>query len=93
MLYPALKRCFDLVMAGLGLLLLLCLPLLLGHVMRLLDVSLVSFTRVVIGWLGHPFRIHEFVSVVFGADKLDTSFTKEGGDLRMHSICRLLFAV
>ncbi len=93
MLYPALKRCFDLVMAGLGLLLLLCMRRLLGQVVRLLDGSLVSFTSVGIAWLGHPLSIHEFVSVVFGTDKCDTSFTKESGDLRMHSISRLLFAV
>ena len=90
MLYPVLKRFFDMVMTGLGPVLLLPMRLLLGHVMKLLDGGFVSCTKVRIGWFGHPFRIHEFVSVVFDADKFGPSFTKES-DPRTNWIGQPLF--
>lgn len=54
MLYPVLKRLFDLVMAGLGLLLLLPMGLLIALLVKLSDGGPVFYTQIRIARLGEP---------------------------------------
>lgn len=89
MLYPALKRCFDLVMAGLGLLLLLPMGLLIALVIKLSDGGPVFYAQIRVGRFGRPFQIRKFRSMVRDADKVGLPVTKEG-DPRITRIGRFL---
>ncbi|NOS71960.1 MAG: hypothetical protein HOP33_18790 [Verrucomicrobia bacterium] len=89
MLYPALKRCFDLVMAGLGLLLLLPMGLLIALVIKLSDGGPVFYAQIRVGRFGRPFQIRKFRSMVRDADKAGLPVTKEG-DPRITRIGRFL---
>ena len=89
MCYPVLKRWFDLVMAGLGLLLLLPLGLLIALIIKLSDGGPVFYNQRRIGQFGRPFPIRKFRSMVVNAEKLGLPVTPEG-DPRITWMGRLL---
>lgn len=89
MCYPVLKRLFDVVTAGLGLLLLLPLGLLIALIIKLSDGGPVFYTQRRIGQFGRPFPIRKFRSMVVNAEKLGLPVTPEG-DPRVTWMGRLL---
>ena len=89
MFYPAAKRLFDIICAGLGLLILLPAGLLIALAIKLTDRGPVFYRQTRIGQFGKPFRIWKFRSMVVNADRMGGSITSEG-DSRITWIGRFL---
>jgi lipopolysaccharide/colanic/teichoic acid biosynthesis glycosyltransferase len=89
LLYPILKRVFDVVMASLGLLLLVPVGVAIALFVKLSDGGPIFYTQVRIGRFGRPFQIRKFRSMVVNADKIGLPVTKEE-DPRITWIGRLL---
>jgi len=87
--YPVSKRFFDVLFAGLGLLLLLPLGLLIALCVKLSDGGPVFYTQARIGQSGRPFRIRKFRSMVCHADTLGLPVTG-GKDPRVTCLGRIL---
>lgn len=77
MFYQGLKRAFDIVFAGFGLLVLWPVGLLIGLLIKLTSRGPVFYGQTRIGQFGRPFRIWKFRSMVVNADKLGVPLTKE----------------
>ena len=89
MWYAVSKRLFDIVCAGLGLLVLAPMGLLIAILIKLSDGSPVFYRQTRIGQFGKPFRIWKFRSMVVNADKIGVSVTKDQ-DPRITRIGRFL---
>jgi lipopolysaccharide/colanic/teichoic acid biosynthesis glycosyltransferase len=72
-----LKRAFDVLLAGLGLLVLWPVWLLIGLLIKLSDGGPVLYGQRRIGQFGKPFHIWKFRSMVINADKLGVPLTSE----------------
>lgn len=89
MSYPILKRLFDVVLAGIGLLLLIPAAGLIALFVKLSDGGPVFYTQIRIGQFGRPFRIRKFRSMVLDAERLGLPVTKEE-DPRITRVGRFL---
>jgi lipopolysaccharide/colanic/teichoic acid biosynthesis glycosyltransferase len=89
MWYAASKRLFDIVCAGIGLVVLLPLGLLIGFLIKLSDRGPILYSQIRIGQFGKPFRIWKFRSMVVNAEKMGVPITKDG-DPRITWIGRFL---
>ena len=83
------KRIFDLMVSGLGLVSLSPLLLILAALVKLNDGGPVFYKQERIGWHGQPFRIWKFRSMRVTADKVGLSIT-QSGDPRITRIGKLL---
>lgn len=84
-----LKRLFDLLCSGLGLLLLAPLFLVVALIIKLRDNGPVFYKQQRIGYRGRPFRMWKFRTMVVNADKIGMSLTV-GRDPRITPIGHLL---
>jgi lipopolysaccharide/colanic/teichoic acid biosynthesis glycosyltransferase len=89
MLYPTVKRLFDVCLAGFGLLFLLPCFLLVAILIKLTDRGPVFYRQNRIGRFGLPFQIWKFRTMVVGAEKMGALVTQTN-DPRMTRIGRLL---
>jgi lipopolysaccharide/colanic/teichoic acid biosynthesis glycosyltransferase len=89
MMYPTVKRVFDVCLAGAGLLLVLPCFAVVAIVVKLTDRGPVFYRQTRIGRHGKPFTIWKFRTMVVGAEKIGALVT-EGGDPRMTAIGRVL---
>jgi lipopolysaccharide/colanic/teichoic acid biosynthesis glycosyltransferase len=89
MLYPAVKRLFDICLAGFGLLVLLPCFALVALLMKLTDRGPVFYRQTRIGHFGRPFQIWKFRTMVVGAEKMGALVTHQH-DPRMTRIGRIL---
>ena len=80
---------FDLLIAGVGLLILWPLGLIIGLAIKISDGGPVFYGQTRIGQFGRPFRIWKFRSMVVGADKIGACLTQEQ-DPRITRVGRLL---
>jgi lipopolysaccharide/colanic/teichoic acid biosynthesis glycosyltransferase len=87
--YLALKRLFDVVFAGLGIVVLLPFGLLIGLSIKLADWGPVFYAQTRIGQGGRPFRIRKFRSMVVNAEALGLPVT-QGEDRRITRVGRWL---
>jgi lipopolysaccharide/colanic/teichoic acid biosynthesis glycosyltransferase len=83
------KRLFDIICAGLGLLVLSPLGVLIALLIKLSDRGPVFYSQTRIGQFGKPFRIWKFRSMVVNADKMGAHITKDK-DPRITRIGRFL---
>ena len=83
------KRAFDLILSSLGLVLLAPLLAALALLVKLETRGPVFYRGVRTGWLGKPFRIFKFRTMVENAEKLGGSSTPED-DPRVTRVGRLL---
>jgi lipopolysaccharide/colanic/teichoic acid biosynthesis glycosyltransferase len=72
-----LKRAFDILCSGVGLLVLWPVGLLIGLLIKLTGGGPIFYGQTRIGRFGKPFRIWKFRSMVVNADKLGVPLTKE----------------
>ncbi len=89
MFYIFLKRPFDCVCSGVGLLLLLPVGLVAGLLIKLCDGGPIFYSQIRIGQFGVPFRIWKFRTMVVNAERLGPGITKDG-DPRIIRIGRFL---
>ena len=89
MLYPTVKRLFDICLAGLGLLVLLPCFVLVALLIKLSDRGPVFYRQSRVGQFGRPFQIWKFRTMVVGAEKMGALVT-ETNDSRMTAVGRLL---
>jgi lipopolysaccharide/colanic/teichoic acid biosynthesis glycosyltransferase len=89
MMYPVLKRLFDIVFSIVGLVLVSPLILLVALLMKLTDSGPVFYGQVRIGRYGIPFKIWKFRSMVVGAEKMGALVTQQE-DPRMTPLGRRL---
>src|SRR5215471_5258278 len=89
MLYPTVKRLFDICLAGFGLLILLPCFVLVALLIKLTDRGAVFYRQTRIGRFGRPFQIWKFRTMVDGAEKMGALVT-ETNDPRMTAIGRFL---
>jgi lipopolysaccharide/colanic/teichoic acid biosynthesis glycosyltransferase len=89
MLYPTVKRLFDICLAGFGLLILLPCFLLVAVLIKLTSRGSVFYRQTRIGQFGLPFQIWKFRTMVVGAEKMGALVTQTN-DPRMTRIGRLL---
>jgi lipopolysaccharide/colanic/teichoic acid biosynthesis glycosyltransferase len=89
MLYPTVKRLFDICLAGFGLLVLLPCFALVALLMKLTDRGPVFYRQTRIGRFGRPFQIWKFRTMVVGAEKIGALVTHQH-DPRMTRIGRIL---
>ena len=89
MVYPVLKRLFDIFFSALGLLFVAPLLLLVALVMKLTDSGPVFYRQARIGRFGVPFQIWKIRTMVAGAETLGPLIT-QAKDPRMTRIGRLL---
>jgi lipopolysaccharide/colanic/teichoic acid biosynthesis glycosyltransferase len=75
--HQRLKRAFDILCSGVGLLALWPVGLLIGLLIKLTDRGPIFYGQTRIGQFGKPFRIWKFRSMVVNADKLGVPLTKE----------------
>ena len=87
--YPKLKRAFDVICSGVGLLVLLPPGLLIALLIKLSDGGPVFYGQKRIGRFGKPFRIWKFRSMVVNADKMGVPLTRDQ-DPRITGIGRFL---
>ena len=85
------KRIFDLLVSGLGLLILWPVFLAVAALIKITDGGPVFYRQERVGRYGRPFRIWKFRSMRVGADRLGPSITSRG-DPRITSIGRILRA-
>jgi len=83
------KRCYDIVLSGLGLLLLLPLLAILGGAVKAGDWGPVFYRQIRIGRYGRPFRICKFRTMRQGSDREGLVITA-AGDARVTSVGRWL---
>lgn len=89
MSYPVLKRLFDVIFAGFGLLVLVPVGLIVGLLIKFSDGGPVFYTQTRIGQGGRLFHIRKFRSMVLNADKIGLAVTRDE-DPRITRIGRLL---
>jgi lipopolysaccharide/colanic/teichoic acid biosynthesis glycosyltransferase len=89
MWYAASKRLFDIVCAGVGLLVLLPVGLLIALLIKLSDGGPIFYRQTRIGQFAKPFHIWKFRSMVVNADKIGMPLTKDE-DARITWIGRFL---
>lgn len=89
MLYPTVKRLFDVCLAVFGLLILLPCFLLVAILIKLTDRGPVFYRQNRIGRFGLPFQIWKFRTMVVGAEKMGALVTKTN-DPRMTRFGRFL---
>src|SRR5215472_3011097 len=89
MSYPAVKRLFDIFVAGLGLVLGLPWFALVALLMKLSDRGPVFYKQIRIGRFGRPFQIWKFRTMVVGAGKMGPLVTQTH-DPRVTRIGRIL---
>jgi len=89
MLYPTVKRVFDICLAGVGLLLVLPFLVVLAVLVKMTDRGPIFYRQTRIGRHGKPFTIWKFRTMVVGAEKIGALVT-EGLDPRMTAIGRVL---
>ena len=75
--HQRLKRAFDILCSGVGLLALWPVGLLIGLLLKLTGRGPIFYGQTRIGQFGKPFRIWKFRSMVVNADKLGVPLTKE----------------
>jgi lipopolysaccharide/colanic/teichoic acid biosynthesis glycosyltransferase len=83
------KRAFDLIVAGVGLLLVSPLLIAVAVVIKLSSPGPVLYSQLRVGRHGRHFRIYKFRSMVINADRLGSSVTT-GADRRITPIGRIL---
>jgi len=89
MSYAVIKRWFDILCSGLGLLVLSPVGFLIGLSIKLSDRGPVFYRQIRIGQFGEPFCIWKFRSMVVNSDQMGAQVTKEK-DPRITRIGRLL---
>ncbi|MEY3298350.1 MAG: hypothetical protein RLZZ597_1610 [Cyanobacteriota bacterium] len=85
-----LKRLFDLVCAGLGLLFISPLLIVLAIAVRLSSPGPILFTQARLGQGGRPFTIYKFRTMVDGAIHMGTGIYTFEGDPRITAVGKLL---
>ena len=85
----SIQRIFDVVIAGIGLILLFPVGLLIALSLKLSDFGPVFYRQARVGQFGRPFHIWKFRSMVVDADKLGVLLT-QAEDPRITRIGRLL---
>src|ERR1039458_10197796 len=75
--HQRLKRAFDILCSGVGLLALWPVGLLIGLLIKLTAGGPIFYGQTRIGQFGKPFRIWKFRSMVVNADKLGVPLTKD----------------
>ena len=83
------KRLFDIVASGTGLLLMGPLMLAVAVIIKLSSPGPALYAQVRVGHHGRPFRIYKFRSMVVNADRLGSSVTT-GKDRRITPVGKLL---
>ena len=86
----AIKRIFDMVSSGIGLILLSPLILLISVIVKLTSRGSVFFRQERIGRDGKPFKIVKFRSMVADAEKMTSYTITIKGDMRITPIGRIL---
>ena len=86
--YP-IQRCFDLLAAGAGLLLLSPLLIVIAGAVKVFDGGPVFYRSQRVGWGGKLFSIYKFRSMVQGADKIGGGLTMQQ-DRRVTRVGRVL---
>ena len=87
--YPINKRAFDIICAGIGMVMLAPVGLLIALLTKLSDGGPILYSQIRIGQHGKSFRIWKFRSMVVNADQAGPPLTK-GEDRRITRVGRFL---